>query len=89
MLTVEEALGTYKGKDESWADVFARINKTRGLDTKTLARVIICILEELYGEKGTHVYKETVEILEGTSEIKEEIPSGTTADNDPKTDPGA
>jgi len=55
-MTVEEALGTTKSIEESWKDVFARINKTRGIDIKTLVNVIISILEELDVQKQRTAY---------------------------------
>jgi hypothetical protein len=47
MIKVEEALKTTKDKNETWQDVFDRINKYRGIDVKTLTNVVIAILEEL------------------------------------------
>lgn len=44
---VEDALGTLKGEDETWGDVFDRINTERGVDVKTIFKVLVCILEEL------------------------------------------
>jgi len=46
-MTFDEALGTIKGDNETWKVVFARINKTRGMDLKTLTNVVIAILEQL------------------------------------------
>lgn len=47
MNKIETALDTIKGKDETWKEVFARVDKTRGLDTKTLTKVVVAIVEKL------------------------------------------
>ena len=47
MNAIEEALGTIRGENEDWTDVFARVNSERGLDLKTVTKVVISILETL------------------------------------------
>jgi len=47
MKKVETALDTFKGDNESWTDVFARVNTEAGVDHKTMIKVIISILEVL------------------------------------------
>ena len=49
----ELALGTVKQEGETWNDVFARLNKERGVDHKTVIAVLICIMEELDAKKET------------------------------------
>ena len=42
---IEEILGTTKGKNETWKDVFNRINSERGFDPKTLVLILATILD--------------------------------------------
>jgi hypothetical protein len=52
MNKIEEILGTTKGEYETWADVFKRIDEANGIDVRTLTRVVVAILEGLYGENN-------------------------------------
>lgn len=86
-MRIEDVLGTVRGEKETWQDVFARINKTRGLDLKTLANVIIYILEELDERKETRteisipsfstevsgIPAEGGDVPEGTGSTKEQV----------------
>ncbi len=91
MNKIEEALDTIKSKDETWADVFARINKTRGVDIKTLTKVVICILEELDvtndrgnkkgTERGSLIFSTDLgttnnDVQKGTTGTENEVPVG-------------
>ena len=51
-MKIEEALHTIKGNNETWKDVFTRLDSAGCIDIKTLTNVIICILEELDEKKG-------------------------------------
>ena len=55
-MTIYEALGTIKSEDETWQNVFDRLNATRGIDHKTLIKVIIYILEQLDDKKETYSF---------------------------------
>jgi len=55
MNKIEEALGTVKSDKETWKEAFARVDKTRGLDHKTLTKVIISIVEELYDRENNEL----------------------------------
>ena len=50
MNKIEEILGTTK-ENETWADVFKRIDAVNGIDVRTLTRVVVAILEELDVQK--------------------------------------
>ena len=49
---IEEILGTTKGKNETWKDVFNRINSERGFDPKTLVLILATILDHEESRSG-------------------------------------
>ena len=50
-MTIYEALGTTKTDNETWTELFDRLNSTRGIDIKTIIKVLIYILEQLDDSK--------------------------------------
>ncbi len=83
---VEKALGTIKGND-TWKQVFDRINVNRGIDLKTVTDVLICILEDRDDRKSARrqkpprLPKKVETVSEGTGNAKEEVPSGDAAND--------
>jgi len=51
MNNLDTILGTTKSEHETWADVFKRIDEARGVDLKTLTKVVVYILGELDVQK--------------------------------------
>lgn len=54
---VELVLETKRRDDESWGNVFNRINPSGALDQKTCYRLIVCLLEELDGREKENSYE--------------------------------
>lgn len=47
MNKIEEILGTVKESNETWEDVFKRIDSGGGIDFKTITKIVVYILGEL------------------------------------------
>lgn len=71
MNKLETILGTVKGENESWQDVFARVDATGGIDIKTLTKVVIYLLEEQDGRNQTHAYGNQATYSGGAATIRE------------------
>jgi len=94
-MKIEEILQTTKSEHETWADVFKRIDETRGIDHKTLTNVVIYLLEkqdekttfsgESYGiDEGTgRLESKDTGIQDGDRQPKEEIRAGLTDTSKP------
>lgn len=68
-MKIEEILGTLKGDNETWAQVFARVDTQGGIDIKTLTKVVIYLLEEQDGR--THTYENQATYSGGAATIEE------------------